>query len=64
VSTPVLLSGALALAVFGGHCACQQICIHDFLRLRPQLRMLAAVAMALLLYYCSGEATQFIYFQF
>jgi alginate O-acetyltransferase complex protein AlgI len=64
VSTPVLLSGALALAVFGGHCACQQICIHDFLRLRPQLRMLAAVAMMLLLYYCSGEATQFIYFQF
>jgi alginate O-acetyltransferase complex protein AlgI len=64
VSTPVLLSGALALAVFGGHCAFQQICIHDFLRLRPQLRMLAAVAMMLLLYYCSGEATQFIYFQF
>jgi hypothetical protein len=54
----------LALAVFGGHCACQQICIHDFLRRRPQLRMLAAVIMMLMLYYFSGEATQFIYFQF
>ena len=64
VSTPVLLSGALALAVFGGHCACQQICIHDFLRRRPQLRMLAAVIMMFMLYYFSGEATQFIYFQF
>jgi alginate O-acetyltransferase complex protein AlgI len=64
VSTPVLLSGALALAVFGGHCACQQICIHDFLRRRPQLRMLAAALMMLALYYFSGEATQFIYFQF
>ncbi len=64
VSTPVLVSGALALAVFGGHCACQQMCIHEFLRRRPQLRMMAAVVMMLVLYYFSGEATQFIYFQF
>lgn len=64
VSTPVLVSGALAFAVFGAHCACQQMCIHEFLRRRPQLRMLAAVAVMLMLYYFSGEATQFIYFQF
>jgi len=55
---------AIALVVFAGHCLSRR---YDFIAQalnRAGVRLVSVTAILLLLYFCSGERSEFIYFQF